>query len=152
MTIIVVCGVLALLVFFALFSIREHKTERALARLRGAQDISSFAAMFSTDAERTIAKVLYPRLEQQASTREFPLAKEDRLFSPQFGGSILSESATGYCLRLLEEDLFDLAIAALTEVGCNAPEIVVADELQGVESVGQLVTALGRLTSQPTAR
>jgi hypothetical protein len=152
MTIIVMCGFLALVVVIVLFNIRERKTERALAHVRGAQDLSAFAAMFSTDAEHSMAKALYPRLEQQTSTRELPLVKEDRLFPPPFDGSILSELATGHCLRFLEEDLFDVVMAALAELGCNTPETVVADELQGVETVGQLVTGLARLTSQPTPR
>jgi len=152
MTLLIVCGFLAFVVFIALFNIQEHKTERALAQLRGAQDATSFAALFVTDAERVVAKALYPRLEQQTATRTLPLAREDKLFSPPYSGSILSESATAHCLRFLEEDLFDEVLAVVTELGCDAPKTVVADELQGVETVGQLVTALARVTSQPVNR
>ena len=149
MTLLIVCGFSAFVVFVALFNIQEHKTEKALSQLRGGQDATSFAALFVTDAERVVAKALYPRLQQQTATRKLPLAREDKLFSAPYSGSILSESATAHCLRFLEEDLFDEALAVLAELGCDVPKTVAADELQGVETVGQLVTALARVTSRP---
>ena len=52
-------------------------------------------------------------------------------------------------MRFLEEDLFDEVIAVLAELECNVPKTVVADELEGVETVGQLVSALAKVISQP---
>jgi hypothetical protein len=152
MALVILCGVLAFVVFLVFSSMRDRKTEKALAQLRGAQDVTSFAAMFSTDAERAVARALYPRLEQQTATRNLPLVREDKLFSPPDSGSILSEQATAHCLRFLEEDLFDAVLAVLRELGCEAPQTVVADELDGVETVGQLITALARVTAQPVNR
>lgn len=148
MALVILCGVLAFVVFIAFSNIRDRRTEKALAQVRGAQDVTSFAAMFSTDAERTVARTLYLRLEQQTATRNLPLVREDKLFSPPYSGSILSEQATAHCLRFLEEDLFDTVLAALRELDCDAPQTVVADELDGVETVGQLITALARVTAQ----
>ena len=151
MTFLIVCG-LAFVLFVILFNVQQRKTERALAQVRGAQNTASFAAMFRTDAERVVAGALYPRLKQQTATRELPLLREDRLFSDPYSGSILSDSATAHCLRFLEEDLFDMVLEVLTELRCDAPKTVVADQLQGVETVGQLVTALAEVTSQATNR
>lgn len=151
MALVILCGVVAFL-FLVLWNIRDRRTEKALAQLRGAQDVTSFAAMFSTDAEPPVARNLYPRLEQQTATRNLPLAREDKLFSPPYGGSILSEEATAHCLCFLEEDLFDAVLAVLRKLGCDAPQTVVADELDGVETVGQLITALARMTAQPVNR
>jgi hypothetical protein len=152
MALVILCGVLAFVVFLVFSNIRDRKTEKALAQLRGAQVVASFAEMFSTDAERAVARTLYPRFEQQTATRNLPLAREDKLFSPPYSGSILSEQATAHCLRFLEEDLFDAVLAVLRELGCDAPQTVVADELDGVETVGQLITALARVTAQPVNR
>jgi hypothetical protein len=149
MTILVVCGFLAFVFFTILFNIRERKVERTLAQIRGAQDVTSFTEIFSTDAERVVARALYPRLRQQTATRAVPLIKEDRLFSLPYNRSILSDSATAHSLRFLEEDLFDQVIAVLAELECNVPKTVVADELEGVETVGQLVSALAKVISQP---
>lgn len=53
MALVILCGVVAFL-FLVLWNIRDRRTEKALAQLRGAQDVTSFAAMFSTDAERPL--------------------------------------------------------------------------------------------------
>jgi hypothetical protein len=149
MTILIACGFLAFVIFTILFSIRERKIERGLAQIRGAQDVTSFAEIFSTGAERAVARALYPRLKKQTATRALPLIKEDRLFSLSYHASILSDSAIAHSLRFLEEDLFDEVIAVLAELGCSVPKTVVADELEGVETVGQLVSALAKVISQP---
>ena len=152
MTILIVCGFLAFVFFTILFNIRERKMERGLAQIRGAQDVTSFTEIFSTDAERVVARALYPRLKHQTATRAVPLIREDRLFSLSDNGSILPDSATVYSLRFLEEDLFDEVIAVLAELECNVPKTVVADELEGVETVGQLVSALAKVIPQPVNR
>jgi hypothetical protein len=51
MTILIACGFLAFVFFTILFSIRERKIERGLAHIRGAQDVTSFTKIFSTEAE-----------------------------------------------------------------------------------------------------
>jgi len=149
---VILCGVLAFAVFLVFSNIRDRKTEKALALLRGAQDVTSFAAMFSTDAERAIARALYPRLEQQTATRNLPLVREDKLFSPPYSGSILSEQTTAHCLCFEEVDLFDTVLAVLRELECDAAKTLVGDELDGVETVGQLITALARVTARPVNR
>jgi hypothetical protein len=152
MTILIVCGFFAFVFFTILLNLRERKIERTLAQIRGAQDVTSFTEMFSTDAERAVARALYPRLKRQTATRAVPLIKEDRLFSLPYDGSILSDSATAHSLRFLEEDLLDEVIAVLAELECNAPKTVVADELEGVETVSQLVSSLAKVISQPVNR
>src|SRR5438105_13793959 len=108
--------------------------------------------MFPTNEERIVAGTLYPRLERLTFTRELPLSKEDRLFSIPYSGSILSDEVTAHCLRFDDEDIWDDVIAVLTELRCTLPKTVIADELQDVETIGQLVTALAKLTSQPAIR
>jgi len=46
-----------------------------------------------------------------------------------------------------DEDLLDEVRAVFKEIGCEASEAAFADELQGAETVGQLITALANLTS-----
>jgi hypothetical protein len=90
--------------------------------------------------------------EGSPSRESLPLSKEDRVFSHPYSGSILSDEVTAHCLSFDDEDLWDDIVAVLSELGCDAPKPVIADQLQGVETVGQLVTALAMLTSQPAIR
>ena len=144
------CALVA--VYTVLLNARGRKAERAIARVRGAQNAASFAEMFSTEAERAVAWALYPRLEKLTFTQELPLSKADRLFSRSFSGSILSDEAAAHWLNFDDEDLWDDVLAVLTDLGCDVPKTVVADELEGVESVGQLVTALSKLASRRAIR
>ena len=105
--------------------------------------------MFPTDGERVVARMLYPRLEKLTFTRELPLSKEGRLFSTPYNSSILCAEVTVFDLNFDDEDLWDELIAVLTELRCEAPKTVIADELQVVETIGQLVTALAKVTSEP---
>jgi len=148
-TLLIAGGVSAFVGYTVLLNVRGRKAERALAKARGTQDATSFAEMFPTDTERVIARMLYPRLEKLTFTRELPLSKEDRLFSTPYSSSILSDDVAAHRLNFDDEDLWDELIAILAELRCDTPEIVIADELQGVETIGQLVTALAKVTSQP---
>ena len=151
-TLLILGGISAFVGYTVLLNVRGHQAERALAEARGIQNATSFAEMFPTDAERVIARMLHPRLEKLTLTRELPLLKEDRLFSTPDSGSILSDDVTAHHLSFDDEDLWHEVIAILAELRCEAPEIVIADGLQGVETVGQLVTALAKVTSQPAVR
>ena len=145
-TLLITCGFSAFVGYTVLFNIRGRKAERAVAKARGTQNATSFAEMFPTDAERLVARMLYPRLEKLTFTRELPLSKEDRLFSTPYSRSILCAEVTVHDLNFDDEDLWDELIAVLTELRCEAPKTVIADELQGVETIGQLVTALAKVT------
>lgn len=151
-TLLIAGGFSAFVAYTVLFNVRGHKAERSLAQVRGVQNAIAFAEFFPTDAERVVARTLYPRLQRLTFTRELPFSKEDRLFSHPYSGSILSNEVTAHCLSFDDEDLWDDIVAVLTELGCDAPKTVIADQLQGVETVGQLVTALAMLTSQPAIR
>jgi len=145
-------GFSAFVAYTVLDNVRGRKGERALAKARGAQNATSFAELFPTDAERIVARALYPQLENLTFTRELPLSKEDRLFPTPQNGSVLSDEVTAPCLSFDDEDLWDGVVAVLSELRCDTPKIVIADELQGVETVGQLVSALAKLASQPAIR
>jgi hypothetical protein len=149
-TLLIAGGFSAFVGYTVLFNMRGHKAERALAQVRGTQNATSFAEMFPTDAERVVARTLYPRLEKLTFTRELPLSKEDRLCSVPYSGSILSDEVTAHCLDIDAEDLWDGVVAVLTELRCEVPKTVIADGLRGVETVGQLVIALAKLTSPAT--
>lgn len=151
-TLLIAGGFSAFVAYTVLFNARGRKAERALAKARGPQNATSFAEMFPTDAERIVARTLYPRLEKLTFTRELPLSKEDLLFSTPYSVSILSDEVTAYNLSFDDEDLSDDVVAVLTELRCGAPKAVIADELQGVETLGQLVSALAKLAPQPANR
>jgi hypothetical protein len=151
-TILIVGGFSAFVGYTVLFNVRGRKAERALAKARGTQNATSFAEMFPTDAERVVAGTLYPRLEKLTFTRALPLSKEDQLFSALYTGSILFDEVTAHYLNFDDEDLWDDIVAVLTELCSDAPQTVIANELQGVETIGQLVTALAKLTSQTAIR
>src|SRR6478672_8734951 len=148
-TLLITGGFSAFVAYTVLLNVRGRKVERALAKVRGVQNAYSFAETFPTDAERVVARTLHPRLERLTFTRELPLLKEDRLFSPPYSGSILSDEVTGHCLGFDDEDLWDDVVAVVKKLGCDAPKTLIADQLQGVETVSQLVTALAKVTSQP---
>src|SRR3954467_1273353 len=57
-------GFSAFVGYAVLFNLRGRKAERALAQARGIQDATSFAEMFPTEAERVVARTLYPQLER----------------------------------------------------------------------------------------
>ncbi len=103
--------------------------------------------MFSTDAERLVATRLYPRLERLTFSRELPLLKDDRLFSAAYSGFNPVRRSGRAPLGFDDEDLLDEVRAVFKEIGCEASEAAFADELQGAETVGQLITALANLTS-----
>lgn len=148
-TLLLAGGISAFVGFTVLINVRGHNAERALAKTRGAQNATSFAEMFPTEAERVIARMLYPRLEKLTFTRELPLSKEDRLFSTPNSTLILSDEVVAHHLDFDDEDLWDELIAVLTELQCEAPKTVIADQLQAVETIGQLVTALAKVKSEP---
>ena len=89
-TLLIAGGFSAFVGYTVLFNMRGREAERALAQVRGTQNATSFAEMYPTDAERVVARTLYPRLEKLTFTRELPLSKEDRLCSVPYSGSILS--------------------------------------------------------------
>jgi hypothetical protein len=151
-TLLITGGFSAFVGYTIVLNVRGGKAERALSHARGAQSATTFAEMFPTDAERVVARMLYPRLEKLTYTKAFPLSKEDRLFSTPHTGSILSDEATAYYLNFDDEDVWDDAIAVLRDLSCDAPKSVIADEMQGVETIGQLVTGLAKLTSRPATR
>ena len=103
--------------------------------------------MFETDAERSVARKLYPRLESLTFTRKLPIFREDRLFSAPYSGSLLSEEVSAQTLDFDDEDLADEVIGCLKELGCEAPQMAVTNELSAVKTVGQLVSALAKLRS-----
>jgi len=148
-TLLIAGGISAFVGYTVLFNVRGRKAERALAKARGTQNATSFAEIFPTDAERVTARILYPRLEELTFTGELPLLKEDRLFSTPSASSTLPGEVATHDLDFDDEDLWEEVIAALKELRCEAPESVIASGLQGVETVGQLVTALAKVTSQP---
>jgi hypothetical protein len=80
----------------------------------------------------------------------FHLSKEDRLFAAPYVDAIVSNEVTSHCLNLDDEDLWDDVIGVLA--GCDCPELVIADQLQGVDTVGHLVTALAKVASHPITR
>jgi len=146
-TLLIAGGFSAFVGYAVLFNLRGRKAERALAQARGIQDATSFAEMFPTEAERVVARTLYPQLERLTFSRVLPLSKEDRLCSIPYSGSILSDKMIAHCLNFDDEDLWDGVVAVLTELRCEAPKTVIRDGLQGVETVGQFVLALAKLTS-----
>jgi hypothetical protein len=106
--------------------------------------------MFAMDAERAIARNLYPRLQRLTFTGNLPLLKEDRLFPAVRSGSILSDEASVHTLGFDDEDLADEVIACLKELGCAVPQSALTDGLSGVKTIGQLVSALAKLSSSLT--
>jgi hypothetical protein len=145
-------GFSAFVGYTVLFNTRGRKAERAVAQARGTQSAPSFAEMFPTDAEQDVARALYPRLEKLTFTGQLPLLREDRLFFNRNTGSILSEEVSAQHLNFDDEELWEEIVAVLPELHCDTPKTVIADELQGVETVGQLVTALAKHIFQPGAR
>jgi len=151
-TLLIAGGFSAFVFYTVVLNARGRKAERELARARGTQNATTFADMFPTEPERVVARTLYPRLEKLTFTKALPLSKEDRLFSTPHTASILSDEATSHYLNFDDEDVWDDVVAVLKELSCDAPKTLIANEIQGVETIGQLVTGLAKLTSRPATR
>jgi hypothetical protein len=149
---VLVVGAVSAVGYSILLNMREHKADRAMANARGAENATSFAETFPTEAERTVALALYPRLQKLTLTGELPFLKEDLLFSPAYSLSIVSDEAAAHHLNFDHEDLWDNVVAVLAELDCDAPKTVIGDELQDVKPIGQLESALAKLTSKPAIR
>jgi len=141
-------GVVALVAHTLWFNHTGRDKERALVKTRIAQNATSFAKMFGTEAEQLVAAKLYPRLERLTFTHALPLYMDDRLFSTHAFGSILSPGPTEHTLGFDREDLLDEVLATVKELGYKTPsDAELSAELhQGIETVGQLVQAVARLT------
>lgn len=111
-TLLIAGGISAFVGYTVLFNVRGRKAERTLAKARGTQNATSFAQIFPTDAERVIARILYPRLENLTFTGELPLLREDRPFSTPHAGSILPGEVAAHDSDFDDEDLWDEVIAA----------------------------------------
>jgi hypothetical protein len=117
----------------AWLNVKGRRRERVIAKARGPQqDVAAFVGMFTTAAERQVARKLYPRLQNITYTHELPLAKDD----------------TFRTLGVDADDLLDEVLAVFADLGCHKPtDAELNAELAGVKTIGQLVTAIANLTS-----
>jgi hypothetical protein len=128
-------GVAAFVAVNVWLNLKGRKKERRLQRIRGAQDAKAFAAMFAAEPERLVAENLYPRLQSITYTHALPLAKDD----------------TFPALHFDPEDLLDEVRGVFADLGCNKPNSTeLTQGLAGVETIGELVVALAKLTSAET--